>query len=147
MNLHGYRVLRGRSIPLPANRASEPRSLKQRRQITKEASSTLCVSRMCDSEMLASSHTMQRLSFNVLTEHRGVRTSLITTAGFRDILEIACASRPDFFNSHGSSRRHRFLGYDSSQCSFSTESSSDRRLTKEKLVSSRPDCRCFSRHC
>lgn len=35
---------------------------------------------------------------NALTERRGVRTGLITTAGFRDVLEIARANRPDFFN-------------------------------------------------
>lgn len=35
---------------------------------------------------------------NALTERRGVKTGLITTAGFRDILEIARANRPDFFN-------------------------------------------------
>jgi len=35
---------------------------------------------------------------NALTERRGVRTGLITTQGFRDILEIARANRPDFFN-------------------------------------------------
>jgi len=35
---------------------------------------------------------------NALTERQGVRTALLTTAGFRDILEIARANRPDFFN-------------------------------------------------
>lgn len=35
---------------------------------------------------------------NALTERRGVRTGLITTSGFRDVLEIARANRPDFFN-------------------------------------------------
>jgi len=35
---------------------------------------------------------------NALTERRGARTGLITTAGFRDVLEIARANRPDFFN-------------------------------------------------
>lgn len=35
---------------------------------------------------------------NALTERRGVRTGLITTTGFRDILEIARANRPDYFN-------------------------------------------------
>ncbi|MFM0161997.1 hydantoinase/oxoprolinase family protein [Paraburkholderia sediminicola] len=35
---------------------------------------------------------------NALTERRGVRTGLITTEGFRDVLEIARANRPDFFN-------------------------------------------------
>lgn len=35
---------------------------------------------------------------NALTERRGVKTALITTQGFRDILEIARANRPDYFN-------------------------------------------------
>ena len=35
---------------------------------------------------------------NALTERRGVRTGLITTRGFRDVLEIARGNRPDFFN-------------------------------------------------
>lgn len=35
---------------------------------------------------------------NALTERRGVKTGLITTLGFRDVLEIARANRPDYFN-------------------------------------------------
>lgn len=35
---------------------------------------------------------------NAITERRGVKTGLITTQGFRDILEIARANRPDYFN-------------------------------------------------
>ena len=35
---------------------------------------------------------------NALTERKGARTALITTEGFRDILEIARGNRPDFFN-------------------------------------------------
>jgi len=37
---------------------------------------------------------------NALTERKGARTALITTAGFRDVLEIARGNRPDFFNLH-----------------------------------------------
>ena len=37
---------------------------------------------------------------NALTERKGVKVGLITTAGFRDILEIARGNRPDFFNLH-----------------------------------------------
>src|SRR5262245_61566913 len=37
---------------------------------------------------------------NALTERKGVRTALITTEGFRDVLEIARGNRPDFFNLH-----------------------------------------------
>lgn len=35
---------------------------------------------------------------NALTERRGAKTALITTAGFRDVLEIGRGARPDFFN-------------------------------------------------
>jgi len=35
---------------------------------------------------------------NALTERKGVKTGLITTRGFRDVLEIARGNRPDFFN-------------------------------------------------
>lgn len=35
---------------------------------------------------------------NALTERRGARTALITTRGFRDVLEIGRGNRPDLFN-------------------------------------------------
>ncbi|HHV41766.1 MAG TPA: hydantoinase/oxoprolinase family protein [Clostridiaceae bacterium] len=35
---------------------------------------------------------------NALTERKGAKTALITTRGFRDILEIARCNRPDLFN-------------------------------------------------
>ena len=35
---------------------------------------------------------------NALMERKGVKTGLITTKGFRDILEIGRGNRPDFFN-------------------------------------------------
>ena len=35
---------------------------------------------------------------NALTERKGARTALITTAGFRDVLEIGRGNRPDLFN-------------------------------------------------
>jgi N-methylhydantoinase A len=37
---------------------------------------------------------------NALTERKGSRTALITTRGFRDVLEIARGNRPDVFNFH-----------------------------------------------
>jgi N-methylhydantoinase A len=40
------------------------------------------------------------LVINALTERKGVTTGLITTEGFRDVLEIARGNRPDFFNLH-----------------------------------------------
>jgi len=35
---------------------------------------------------------------NALTERKGAKTALITTRGFRDVLEIARCNRPDLFN-------------------------------------------------
>ncbi len=35
---------------------------------------------------------------NALLERKGARVGLLTTAGFRDVLEIARGNRPDFFN-------------------------------------------------
>jgi N-methylhydantoinase A len=35
---------------------------------------------------------------NALTERRGAKTALITTRGFRDVLEIAKSNRPDLYN-------------------------------------------------
>ncbi len=35
---------------------------------------------------------------NALTERKGARTGLITTKGFRDVLEIGRANRPDIYN-------------------------------------------------
>lgn len=35
---------------------------------------------------------------NALTERRGARTALLTTRGFRDVLEIQRANRPDLYN-------------------------------------------------
>jgi N-methylhydantoinase A len=40
------------------------------------------------------------LVINAITERKGVKTALITTAGFRDSLEIARGNRPDYFNLH-----------------------------------------------
>lgn len=40
------------------------------------------------------------LVINAITERNGVVTGLITTEGFRDVLEIARGNRPDFFNLH-----------------------------------------------
>ena len=35
---------------------------------------------------------------NAITERKGVKTALITTKGFRDVLEIARGNRPDLYN-------------------------------------------------
>ncbi len=38
------------------------------------------------------------LVINAITERKGAKTALITTQGFRDVLEIGRGNRPDFFN-------------------------------------------------
>lgn len=35
---------------------------------------------------------------NAITERKGVKTALLTTTGFRDVLEIGRGNRPDYFN-------------------------------------------------
>ena len=51
---------------------------------------------------------------NALTERNGARTALVTTAGFRDVLEIGRGNRPDMYNLVSRKpepfvpRRHRF---------------------------------------
>src|SRR5713226_9995593 len=35
---------------------------------------------------------------NALTERKGAKTALVTTRGFRDVLEIGRANRPDLYN-------------------------------------------------
>lgn len=37
---------------------------------------------------------------NAITERKGVKTALVTTAGFRDVLEIGRGNRPDLYNLH-----------------------------------------------
>ncbi|MEZ4658144.1 MAG: hydantoinase/oxoprolinase family protein [Caldilineaceae bacterium] len=37
---------------------------------------------------------------NAITEKKGVKTALITSQGFRDVLEIGRGNRPDYFNLH-----------------------------------------------
>ena len=51
---------------------------------------------------------------NAITERTGARTALVNTAGFRDVLELGRANRPDMFNIRYRKptpfvkRRHRF---------------------------------------
>ena len=48
-----------------------------------------------DIEMLVHGSTVV---INALIERKGVRTALVTTAGFRDVYEIGRINRPDSFN-------------------------------------------------
>ena len=51
---------------------------------------------------------------NAITERKGARTALVTTGGFRDVLEIGRGNRPDMYNLVSRKpppfvpRRHRF---------------------------------------
>lgn len=51
--------------------------------------------RACEMEFFAHGATVV---INAITERRGARVGLITTHGFRDVLEIARGNRPDLFN-------------------------------------------------
>src|SRR6185436_9843865 len=41
---------------------------------------------------------MRRVAPNALIQHRGVKTGLVTTDGFRDLLEIGRQKRPDLYD-------------------------------------------------
>src|ERR1700692_1134540 len=45
-------------------------------------------------------HHRTPLVINSLTQRKGAKAALVTTAGFRDILEIARGNRPDPFDLH-----------------------------------------------
>ncbi|GIP62778.1 5-oxoprolinase [Virgibacillus pantothenticus] len=51
-----------------------------------------------DKEAIATFIHGTTVIINALTERKGAKTGLITTKGFRDILEIARGNRPDLFN-------------------------------------------------
>lgn len=51
--------------------------------------------RLADISVIAHGTTVV---INALTERKGVKTGLITTLGFRDVLEVTRGNRPDFFN-------------------------------------------------
>src|SRR5213594_3917231 len=57
--------------------------------------STLDEASLVDVEFLAHGTTV---IINALTERKGAVTALITTKGFRDVLEIQRANRPDLYN-------------------------------------------------
>src|SRR2546422_11368734 len=39
-----------------------------------------------------------RVVINAIAERKGVKTALVTTRGFRDVLEIGRGNRPDLYN-------------------------------------------------
>ena len=41
---------------------------------------------------------------NAITERKGVRTALVTTEGFRDVIAIGRGNRPDLYNLHSTPR-------------------------------------------
>lgn len=54
-----------------------------------------CGANLSDVAMIAHGATVV---INALTERRGAKTALVTTRGFRDVLEIGRGNRPDLFN-------------------------------------------------
>ena len=42
---------------------------------------------------------------NAITERKGVRTALVTTEGFRDVIAIGRGNRPDLYNLHSTPSR------------------------------------------
>lgn len=57
----------------------------------------LIASRISPHEFISFVHGTT-IVINAITERKGAKTALITTKGFRDILEIGRGNRPDFFN-------------------------------------------------
>ena len=47
-----------------------------------------------------SSFTAATTVINAITERKGVRTALVTTEGFRDVIAIGRGNRPDLYNLH-----------------------------------------------
>src|SRR5689334_23501786 len=76
------------------------------------------LSALATSEVLAESISAfvhgTTVVINAVTERRGARTALVTTRGFRDVLEIGRGNRPDMYNLISRKpppfvpRRHRF---------------------------------------
>lgn len=54
-----------------------------------------CGAKLSDVALIAHGATVV---INALTERRGAKTALVTTRGFRDVLEIGRGNRPDLFN-------------------------------------------------
>ena len=54
-----------------------------------------CGADLSDAALIAHGATVV---INALTERRGAKTALVTTRGFRDVLEIGRGNRPDLFN-------------------------------------------------
>ena len=52
---------------------------------------------------------------NAITERKGVRTALVTTRGFRDVIAIGRGNRPDMYNLHSASRRPSCRGISASR--------------------------------
>ncbi|MEM7126235.1 MAG: hydantoinase/oxoprolinase family protein [Chloroflexota bacterium] len=57
----------------------------------------IAASRIQPSEFVSFVHGTT-IVINAITEKKGVRTALITSQGFRDVLEIGRGNRPDYFN-------------------------------------------------
>jgi len=66
-------------------------------QFEKGVMDVISASQISPSEFVSFVHGTT-IVINAITEKKGVKVGLITTQGFRDILEIGRGNRPDFFN-------------------------------------------------
>ncbi len=66
-------------------------------QFEKGVMDVISASQISPSEFVSFVHGTT-IVINAITEGKGVNVGLITTQGFRDILEIGRGNRPDFFN-------------------------------------------------
>jgi len=73
------------------------KSLTTPRDLTQGVVDTIRLSRVNPEEVGFFVHGGTTV-INVITERKGAKTALITTAGFRDVLEIARGNRPDLYN-------------------------------------------------
>ena len=73
------------------------KSLTTPGDLTQGVLDTIALSRLSPSEVDFFVHGGTTV-INAITERKGARTALITTAGFRDVLEIQRGNRPDLYN-------------------------------------------------
>ena len=73
------------------------KSLTTPRELTQGVLDTIRISQIVPGEVGFFVHGGTTV-INVITERKGAKTALISTAGFRDVLEIARGNRPDLYN-------------------------------------------------
>ena len=79
-------------------RASGQRRPRRHRPISPTASSPPSTPGAIDPAAVAAFVHGTTVVINAITQRSGVKTALVTTAGFRDVLEIGRGNRPDMYN-------------------------------------------------